>query len=535
MFDLIITGGKVFDGTGSPWFWADLGIKDGKISAVVRTAPGRESPLSGRAPVHISATGKAICPGFIDIHSHSDFPLLVNPTADSKIMQGVTTEVIGQCGHSVAPVTDSSLPLARAALRGMPDIDWDWRSFGEYLGRLEKQGVSVNVVGLVGHGTVRMTVMGYAQRPPTAEEMENMKRFVRSAMDEGAFGMSTGLIYTPGSYSDTDELIELAKVVAQAGGLYFTHMRGEGEEIFTSLEEAIRIGRDAQLAVQVSHLKAYGLARGKGPDVLAVIENARNEGVDITADQYPYIASSTGLAALLPPWAHEGGREKLLERLGDSSARAAMKRDMCRRVPGWGNDFRGVPWSDVQIANCAERSYIGKRVQHIADEMSKDPWELVFDILKLDPGTSIVVFGIDEGDAKTIMGSEFVSVGSDGSALNPVGPLGQGQPHPRNYGTFPRVLGRYVREQRVLTLSQAIRKMTSAPANRLGLKQRGQVREGWWADLVIFDPDEIADKATFEAPHQFPQGISHVLVNGKVVVRDGEHTGVLAGEVIRKP
>ena len=534
MYDLVITNGRVFDGKGNPWFWGEIGVKDGRIQAVARIRPGEAGALSQNGAPVLDAGGHAVSPGFIDMHSHSDYPLLVNPTADSKIMQGVTMEVVGQCGGSVAPVTPTSLPLLKVGRKGMPETEWDWRSFGQYLDRVQSQGVAVNVVALVGHGTIRMGVMGYDRRAPSKEEFEQMRRMVRDAVSEGAYGLSTGLIYAPGSYADTEEITGFAQECSDAGGLYFTHLRAEGEKVLSAIEEALEVGRRARIPVQIAHLKAFGLARGRGADVLALLARARSEGVDVTADQYPYAASSTGLAAFLPSWVHEGGREKMVERLADPSLRPRIKADMLTGHPDWANDFR-VPWTEVQVSKCEDQSLEGRRIQEIAGSVGKDPWVLVFDLLSIvDAGTSVVIHGMDEADVELIMRSEMVTVGSDGSALNPVGPLGQGQPHPRNYGTMPRVLARYVREKKVLTLPEAIRKMTSAQAARLGLRDRGEIREGCWADIVVFDPERIKDMATFERPHQFPQGIEWVMVNGVVAVRDGRHTGALAGKVLRK-
>jgi len=538
VFDVIITGGRVYDGTGNPWFWGDVGIKDGKIAALVRVRPGDPGPLAGKAPATIDATGQVVSPGFIDTHSHSDMPLLVNPTADSKVMQGITTEVIGQCGSTLAPLTDRSLELARSMLRGplAAKLEIDWRSYGEYLDRVERGGSAVNVAGLVGHGPVRIAAMGFEQRPPAPDELSAMCDLVRSSIEEGAFGWSTGLIYTPGSYSQLPELVALGRAAGEAGGIYFTHIRSEGEGLMEGVAEALEIGRRARSPVHIAHLKAAGAAQGKGSRLLEALEAGRASGIDVTADQYPYVAGSTGLAALLPPWAHEGGRDKMVERLKDPAERARMKADMRRTLPGWDNDFRAVPWTHVMISRCEEPGHQGKRVQEIADELGgKDPYDTVFDILaETDPGTGMIIFMMSEDDVRLMMAHDLVMVGTDASGIRPDGPLGQGKPHPRAYGTFPRILGRYVREQGVLSLQQAIRKMTSAGANRLGLPDRGQVRQGWWADLVVFDPATIVDRATFTDPHQFPAGINHVLVNGQVVVDGGKHTGRLAGHVLRK-
>jgi len=536
MFDVIITGGRVLDGSGNPWFWADLGIKDGRIAALVRTAPGGPSPLLGQAAVHIDATGKVVSPGFIDTHSHSDLPLLINPTADSKVRQGITTEVIGQCGSTAAPLTEASLAAFKGQLKDLDGegIEVTWRSYGEYLDTLAARGTAVNVAGLVGHGPVRVAAMGFANRAPSAAELQTMGDLIRHSIEEGAIGWSTGLIYTPGSYSELPELISLGKAAASAGGMYFTHMRSEGEGIFEAVAEALAIGRASGTPVHIAHLKAAGWANGKADQLIATLEAARAQGVDVTADQYPYIAGSTGLAALLPPWAHEGGRDKMIERLRDATTRAKMEADMKQRLPGWDNDFRCVPWTNVVISRCDDKSLEGRSIEDIATSLSKDPYQTVFDILAhADPATGMIVFMMREDEVRMMMAHDIVMVGTDGSCLRPTGTLGQGKPHPRNYGTFPRILGKYVREEKALTLQQAVRKMTSAAANRLGLSDRGQLRQGWCADVVVFDPATVIDRATFADPHQFPAGIEYVLVNGQVVVSAGQHTGALPGVVLR--
>ena len=536
MYDVTITGGRLLDGSGNPWYWADLGIKDGRIAALARVSPGVASPLTGLAQATIDASGKVVCPGFIDMHSHSDMPLLVNPTADSKVRQGVTTEVIGHCGASLAPLTESSLPVLQSAMRGLleGESEWSWRSYGQYLDRLGKQGTALNVAGLVGHTPVRVAAMGFAQRAPEPAELQVMCDLVQEAISEGAFGWSTGLIYSPGSYAELPELTALGRAAAERGGIYFTHMRSEGEGIFAAVDEALAIGREAGIPVHIAHLKAAGWAQGRADRLLAALETARADGVDVTADQYPYIAGSTGLAALLPPWAHEGGRETMVARLKSEDDRRRMRQDMQGRLPGWDNDFRCVPWTNVLISRCDDPAYEGRSVQEIADELGRDPYETIFDLLaQVDAGTGMVVFMMREDEVALMMGHDLVMVGTDGSAIRPDGPLGHGKPHPRSYGTFPRILGRYVRDQGVLSLQQAVRKMTSIAANRLGLADRGQIREGWWADVVVFDPATVIDTATFAQPHQFPAGIEHVLVNGVVVVDRGRHTGRLPGTVLR--
>ncbi len=381
----------------------------------------------------------------------------------------------------------------------------------------------------------RLAAMGFENRKPTPQELDMMCRLVRQSIEEGAIGWSTGLIYTPGSYSELPELVALGKASAAAGGIYFTHMRSEGEGIFEAVAEALEIGRQGGSPVHIAHLKAAGWANGKAGQLIAALEAARAEGIDVTADQYPYIAGSTSLSALLPPWAHEGGRNRMVARLKDPAQRVEIERDMRGRLPGWDNDFRAVPWDKILISRCDEKRFEGRTVQDVAGEWGKDPYTTVFDLLSAtDPGTGMIVFMMREDEVRMMMAHDIVMVGTDASGIKPDGPLGGGKPHPRAYGTFPRILGKYVREEKALTLQQAIRKMTSAAANRIGLADRGQLRTGWCADVVVFDPETVIDRATFADPHQFPAGIEYVLVNGQVVVAKGQHTGKTPGKVLRK-
>jgi len=526
--DILIRNGLVVDGTGNPWFRADVGIDGGRIAKVGRLG-------SAGAETVLDAGGLLVAPGFIDMHSHSDLALTVNPRAESKIRQGVTTEVIGNCGFSAAPAGRDYAEYLRkyvGPLLGVVDIDLEWETFGEYLNRLEGR-TAVNVAPLVGHGAVRINTMGFEDRPPTADEMAEMKAFVARAMDEGAQGLSSGLIYPPGCYADTQELIELCRVVAGHGGIYASHIRGEGATLLKALGEAIEIGERAGLPVEVSHHKATGRENwGRVERTLEMMAEARSRGVDITCDQYPYVAGSTGLGSLLPAWAHEGGRERLLERIRDPKTREDIKRAM--RGGSFGVDSPG--WDSILISTCPRnRDLEGKNLAEIAGARRADPYETVFDILLEGEGAaSMIVFSMCEEDVRRVMRSPLTMVGTDGTAAAPYGPLGLGKPHPRWYGTFPRILGRYVREEGVLSLEEAVRKMTSLPAQKLGLHDRGLIREGMHADITVFDPTEVSDRATFAQPHQYPQGIEYVFVNGRVVVERGEHTGALPGRVLRR-
>ncbi len=525
---MLITNGKVLDGTGNPWFWADIGINNGKIEFIGKAK-------SFDAKVVIDAEGLIVSPGFIDIHSHSDFTVLVDPRAMSKIMQGVTTEVVGNCGSSAAPMNDFLRDYREKYLKPMlgEELILDWETMDEYFKRLEANGIAVNIASYVGHGTVRACVMGFDDREPTSSELEEMKELVAKAMEDGAVGLSTGLIYTPGCYAKTEEIIELAKVAAEYNGIYASHIRGEGDTLLEAVKEAIRIGREASIPVEISHFKASGKRNwGKVKDAIKMIIEARRKGIDVTADQYPYIASSTGLVALLPKWAREGGAEKIIERLKDQNIRSKIREEMIETYSLRGEDY----WDRVVISQADKHTeFEGKSISEIAKLLGKSPVNAVLDLL-LEEETLVrmVSFGMCEEDVETVMKIPWVMVGSDGRAVSPTGALGKGKPHPRYYGTFPRVLGRYVREKGIISLEMAIRKMTYLPAWRLGFRDRGIIREGAWADIVIFDPDEITDKATFTDPHQFPVGIEYVIVNGEVVVNRGKHTGKLPGRVLRK-
>lgn len=515
MYDVVFRNARVLDGTGAPWYKGAVAVRDGRIAKVgMVEAKGREE---------VDCAGNYLCPGFIDAHSHSDQALITTPTADSKVMQGVTLEVIGQCGASAAP-------------RGMrPDEEDEggdealrpsWTDMGSYLNLLETNGVSVNVAALVGHGSVRRQVMGSLMRAPTTDEMDLMKRLVAEAMDQGAWGISTGLIYVPGVYAGTEEIIDLAKVVSSRRGVYFTHLRNEGAKLLEAIEEALRIGREADVPVQISHFKAAGKANwGKVTEGIEMIERARRSGIDVTADQYPYIASSTGLGAFVPSWVWEGGTEAALGRMRDPVER--------RRIIGGiaGQDI----WPNLVIANVScvlDAQFVGKSIADTGKLLGVSPEEACLGLLERNLGVvQIVNFAMSEDDVKTVMRQPWVMVGSDARALKKE--TAKGQPHPRSYGTFARILARYVREERTLRLEEAVRKMTSLPAMRLGLQDRGLIREGMWADLVLFNADEIADAATYTDPHHYAKGILRVLVNGVDVVRDGKHTGKRPGRVLR--
>lgn len=527
-----IEGATVVDGTGRPGFRADVGVTDETIVAVGDLAREPAGTL-------LRAAGLTLAPGFIDIHSHSDWRLWVNRRAESKVRQGVTTEVVGNCGFSPAPVD----PAFREELRGfalfLPEgMDFSWRSMREYLDRFDAGGCAVNVVQLVGHGTLRIAAMGFARRTPTGSELERMKRLVAESLEGGAWGLSTGLIYAPGSYAGSEELVALAGVAGRHRGFYASHIRGEGANLLAAVSEAIRVGREGGLPVQVSHLKAAGRPHwGRVRQALALIDEARAAGLDVAADAYPYTASSTTLRTLLPGWALEGGGGAMLERLRDPATRARILADLEAGRVGEEDFVANAGWDGILVAfapGCPEAE--GRRLGEVARARGVPPAEAALDLILASEGKGyMILFQLDEADLEAALGHPSVMIGSDGSALAVHGPLGQGRPHPRNYGTFPRVLGRYWRERRLFSLEQAVRKMTGLPASRLGFRDRGIVRVGAKADLVVFNQAIVGDQATYERPHQYARGIEYVLVNGRLVIKGGEHTGSLPGRVLTPP
>jgi len=528
MFDLIIQGARVVDGTGNPWYYADVGVRDGIIAALGRL-PG------DAAAALVYGNGLVVSPGFIDIHSHADTDVMVNPRAESAIRQGVTTLVTGNCGFSAAPITAEKREELKAGdlLR---DLEISWLTMAEYLVALERCRPSVNLVPLVGHGTLRNVAMGYEQRPPTPAESQKMAAHLSQAMAEGAWGLSSGLIYPPGCYADTPELVELARVTAGYGGIYASHIRGENDTLLDAVVEAITIGEQAGLPVQIAHFKAMGRHMwGKSRESLGLVDRARAGGLEVTCDQYPYEASATGLAAFLPPWTQQGGNEGLFERLRRPDTRLQITADLLNGVPGWVSLHKGVGWANVVITSSPSNRFDGQTVSAIAASRQQDDFECVYDLL-LEEGNrvGVVYFTISPEDIIRIMQHPAVMIGSDSGALAPYGPLSRGKPHPRTYGTFARVLGKYVREG-VLSLERAVSKMTSLPAQKLGLHDRGLIRPGFAADLVLFSPEAINDTATYAEPHAYPTGVQAVVVNGVLSVEDGEHAGAGAGRVLRRP
>jgi len=534
LYDLAITNGRIVDGTGNPWFKADMAIKGEKIAKI-----GKIDPRSTKTV--LDASGKIVSPGFIDPHSHSDFSIIFDSRAESTIRQGITTLVVGQCGMSLAPINRKYENLLRryaAPFLPDPNIKMPWTTFKQFLARMKRLRSTSNTVHLVGHGTVRIAAMGFEEREPSQRELESMKAMVAEAMQAGAVGMSTGLIYPPGVFSKTEELIELTRVVAKYGGVYFSHIRGEGPSLINAVREAIEIGEKGGTPVQISHHKAAGRRTwGRLKETLRLMEEARSRGVDVTYDQYPYTAGMTSLATLLPPWAHEGGMDKLLERLRDDKTWAKIRRELETETPDRENILEEAGWERILVSSVKSESLKqveGKSLAEITKMLGKpDEFTALRDLLLEDRGGStMVMFSMDEADVEYAMRGRYHMVGTDAWSVSPTGPLSSGKPHPRFYGTYPRILGQYVRTKRILTLEDAIRRMTSLPAQRVGVKDRGILREGFFADIVIFDPEKVIDKATFDQPAQFPEGIEKVLVNGHVVVDSGKLTRTRLGKVL---
>lgn len=531
-YDLIIRNGYIVDGSGRAGYRADVAIKDDKIARI-----GRLSTASAKRT--IDARGMVVAPGFIDMLGQSETFLLIDPRAMSKVMMGVTTEVTGE-GESIAPMNDR-LVHEQAAFNQRYNLTIDWTTLDEYFRRLERQGTGVNLATFVGATQVRAYVVGFDNRPPTNEEMEQMKQLVASAMQDGALGLSTSLQYVPARFAKTDEIVELAKVAKQFGGIYATHQRSEANALDESLREVFEIARRAQIPVEIWHLKtAYKKNWGRMPEVLAKIRSARAQGLDITADVYPYTAGSTSLSASLPPWAQEGGTEKMLERLRDTRVRQQMKKEIAADSREWENIYLGSGGpSGVLIGSVANReleSFQGKRLSEIAEEQHKEPLEALFDLIVADHGqTGAIYFMMHEQDLRAAMRAPFVHFCTDSGARALDGPLSHAKSHPRGWGSYPRILGKYVREEKLLTLPQAIYKMTGGPAKRVGLAQRGLLRDGYFADITIFDPQHVIDRATFQVPNQHPEGIKYVIVNGQISVDDGKRTSALAGRALRGP
>jgi len=531
-FDIIITHGHIIDGTGSPWSSGDVGIRDGKIAAI-----GNLSQATAKQK--IDAHGMVVAPGFIDMLGQSEETILVDPRLPSKIYQGITTEVTGE-GGSAAPLTDALVNSDKMKYEHLK-ITPDWRTYRQYFARLEKQGIGINVADYVGATQVRRVVLGDADVQPTSGQLEQMKSLVRDAMRDGAVGVSTSLEYAPAPYARTEEIIALAGEASKFGGIYATHMRSEGDAIEASIEETVRIGREAHIPVEIWHLKVAGKANWhRMPEILAKINEARAQGVDIAADTYAYTAWSNDFSAFIPPWAHDGGDAKLIERLKDPATRARIRKDMMTPSKDWDNEWNEIPGPESVLITSVQNPKLmplqGKTLAEIAKSQNKDPMDALFDLLIEDQAfTSVAVFGMSEDDVALALQQPWVSINNDSSGASPEGILGQEHPHPRAYGTFPRILRKYVREEKKLMLEDAIRKFSALAAQRMHFNDRGVLKYGMWADIVIFDPAQIKDVATFEEPNQLSKGMEFVLVNGVPVIEDGRMTGTLPGKVLRGP
>jgi len=528
-FDLVITNGHIIDGTGSPWYSGDLGIRDGKVEAIgnLSASPRKRT---------IDAAGKVVAPGFIDMLGQSEYSILVDPRLPSKIYQGITTEITGE-GESIAPLSDAVFQ-ADHGLFDHYHITPDWRSFRQYFARLEKQGMGINLASYVGATRVRRIVLGDDDKQPTAEQLEQMKSLVRDAMKDGAVGVSTALQYAPAPYAKTEELIALAAEGGKFGGIYSTHMRDEGDSVLEAIDEALRIGREARVPVEIWHIKVAGKKNwGRMPEVVARIDAARAAGADVTADTYAYTAWFNDFSAFIPPWAHDGGTEKLVARLKDPATRDRIRKDMLNPASSWDNEWQEIPGPEAVMIGVVQNPKMlplqGKRLSEIAKMWNKDPIDALFDFLIEDPSAGVAVFGMSQPDVTLALQQPWVSIDNDSSGTSPDGLLGQEHPHPRAYGTFPRILSKYVREDKALSLPDAIRKMTALPAQRLRLTDRGVLKAGLWADVVIFDPATIRDLATFDNPNQLSEGMEYVLVNGVPVIDHAKMTGALPGKVLR--
>jgi N-acyl-D-amino-acid deacylase len=529
-FDLVITNGHIIDGTGSPWYSGDIGIRDGRIAAI-----GNLSAAAHKRA--LDAKGRVVAPGFVDMLGQSEATILVDPRLPSKIYQGITTEITGE-GGSAAPLNDAIITADRAGYEHYK-INPDWRTFRQYFARLGKQGMGINLASYVGATQVRRMVLGDADVQPTPEQLDKMKALVRDAMRDGAVGVSTSLMYAPAPYAKTEEIIALASEASKFGGIYATHMRNESDSVLESIDEAVRIGREARIPVEIWHFKVAGKANfGHMPELVARVNKARAEGVDVEADTYAYTAWFNSMSAFVPAWAHDGGDAKLIERLKDPATRARIRKDMETPSKDWDNEWDEISGpQDVMISvvqNPALKKFQGKRLTEVARTLNQDPMDALFDLLIEDKAfTECAVFGMSEPDVALALQQPWVSVDNDSSGTSPEGILGEEHPHPRAYGTFPRILRKYVREEKKLTLEEAIRKFSALPAQRMRLTDRGVLKLGMWADVVVFDPETVRDVATFDDPNRLSEGMEYVLINGVPVVENGKMTGALPGKVLR--
>jgi len=531
-YELIIKNGYIIDGSGNPWYKGDIGIKNGKIANIDFYINEKEGYRI------INAKDLFISPGFIDLHTHTDINILAMPYCESAIMQGVTTAVAGNCGWSMAPINPKYLSDLQEYfspfLLGNFDYGWKWSTLEEYYQKVEKKPFAINLAPLVAHGTIRIAVKGFSSEPVTVEEINKMKYLLRQSLQEGAFGMSTGLAYPPGCYATTEELVALGDELKNFGRLYASHIRNESRDLIDSVQEAIKIGRKNKITIQISHLKAKGKSNwGKVSYALKMMEQARTEGLEIGCDVYPYLAGSTTITSILPNWLLEGGVVKMLERLKDKNQRIRLKKCFMEDNFPEGNDIKDAGFEGIFIASSKNREYEGFSISEIIKrkKRSNEPFEVLFDlILELKGNATVNKFITNEEDMQYILTHPLSAIVTDSWATKP---NAKGKPHPRTYGTFPRVLGKYVREKKLMRLEEAIRKMTSYPASIMRIKDRGLLRQGYWADITIFNPDTILDQATYQNPHQYPLGISYVIVNGKIAVDKGNLIQEGYGKVLR--
>ncbi len=524
MHDILIKQATIIDGTGKPGWIGDVGVKNGRFTAI------EPSLKSINARQIIQGAGQVLAPGFIDIHTHSDDYWLQDPLSEIKLKQGVTMDVVGNCGISLVPLEAKTKAVALAeALIPQENHNHfkDDFSFNDYWELIKKKQLAINIMGFVGHGTLRIAAMELSDKVPDTRQMEQMKSLLSSAMDQGALGMSTGLIYAPGIFSKTPELIELSRIVAEKGGFYATHIRNEAEEVLTAIDEVITIGEQAGVPVHISHLKITGHRNwGLADQVIEKIQSARAKGIDLTCDVYPYFSSRTALTALIPPWAIEGGVGKLVLRLQDATVKAKIINDIKSGIPGWENMFHNAGWEKItisEIPSIENKEIEGQTVAEIAQKRESDPFELILELIKQDGnGIKIISETMNEDNVAQCIQQPFAMIGSDSGYR-------QGKPHPRLYGAFPRVIRRFVRELKVMTLEEAIHKMTGMTAQRLKLQDTGLIKKGFRADAVLFDPKTFSDTATYRNPCRFPEGLRTVMVNGVVVIEGSDHTGAAPG------
>lgn len=529
LYDLVIHHAHVIDGTGSPWYSADIAVQNGRIAAI------GDIPENA-ASKNIDAHGMVAAPGFIDMLGQSEETILVDPHLPSKIYQGITTEVTGE-GNTIAPLIGPAKADVESDLHHF-GLKPDWTTFAQYFARLEQQGIGINVADYVGATTVRKAVIGNADRPGSDRELHRMRELVRQAMLDGAVGVSSSLQYAPAMYANTAELTALASEAARFGGVYATHMRSEGDAIGAALDETFQIARNAHIPVEIWHLKSAGKQNwGRMPEIVAKIEDARKSGVDVEADTYAYTAWFNSFSAFVPPWAHDGGDDKMVARLKDPAARAKIRSDIEHKRAGWDNEWLEITGPDAiligVVSNPELKQYQGKTVAEVAQIEHKDPLDTLLDLLAKDPSISVAVFGMSPDDVKLALRQPWVSVDNDSQGTATTGVLAGAHPHPRAYATFPHILRQYVREEHVLSLPDAIRKFSALPAQRMHFADRGVLKQGMWADIVVFDPDKVRDLATFASPNQLSTGMEYVLVNGVPVIAQGRMTNALPGKVLR--